>query len=195
MFEIKEAKPSDAAALLAIYAPYVRESAVSFEYEAPSVEEFASRIAAVLQKYPYLVACEGEKALGYASAAPFKRRAAYDWAVETSIYVAQGERGRGIGRALYAALEGALSLQGVRNMCACVAWGDDEYVSFASALFHKKMGFSQVAHFHGCGFKFGRRYDMIWLEKIIASHESAPAPLRTWDEVKQEASEKLGILI
>ena len=118
---IRTASPDDAAALLAIYAPYVRETAITFEYEVPSTEEFARRITHTLKKYPYLVAEKDHTILGYAYAGPFHERAAYDWAVETSIYVDQNLKHSGIGGLLHDALENALKKQGILNMNACIA--------------------------------------------------------------------------
>ena len=101
---IRVAALDDAEELLKIYAPYVRETAITFEYEVPSPEEFRERIAHTLEKYPYLVAEHDGKIVGYAYVSPFKERAAYAWAVETSIYVRREGRRQGVGRALYAAL-------------------------------------------------------------------------------------------
>ena len=102
---IRAAAPADAAALLEIYAPYVEKTAVTFAYAVPSAEEFAGRIARTLERYPYLIAMAEGRIMGYACAGPFKERAAYDWAAETTVYVRRDGRRRGTGRALYAALE------------------------------------------------------------------------------------------
>ena len=110
-FLIRSATPDDAAALAAIYRPYVEGTAITFEYEAPSAEEFSSRIAHTLERYPYLVAADKADPfhlLGYAYASVYHGRAAYSWSVETSIYVAKSERTKGIGRALHAELEDEL---------------------------------------------------------------------------------------
>ena len=113
---IRTATTNDAEAILAIYAPYVEMTAITFEYEIPGIEEFRERIRNVLKKYPYLVAeAEGE-IVGYAYAGPFKGRAAYDWAVETTIYVDRSRKRMGIGRKLYDKLEEALRKQGILNM-------------------------------------------------------------------------------
>ena len=106
---IRTASAADAPALLKIYRPYVENTAITFEYDVPSTEEFASRIQHTLRKYPYLVAEEKGTLLGYTYAGPFHERPAYDWAVETSIYVDQSLKHRGIGRMLHDALETALS--------------------------------------------------------------------------------------
>ena len=102
---IRTASVSDAPALLSIYAPYVEKTAVTFEYTVPSPEEFQTRIAHTLDRYPYLVAERNREIIGYAYASAFKERAAYDWAVETSVYVSENARGTGAGTTLYKALE------------------------------------------------------------------------------------------
>ena len=94
---IRTANLDDAAALLAVYAPYVEQTAITFEYEVPSLEEFRGRIAHTLRRYPYLAAEESGEILGYAYTGPFGERAAYSWAVETSIYLRQDVRGQGLG--------------------------------------------------------------------------------------------------
>lgn len=182
---IRTAVLQDAEALLEIYAPYVENTAITFEYDVPTVEEFAGRIGNVLKRYPYLVAeVDGEPA-GYAYAGPFKERAAYDWAVETTVYVKEDMKKHGIGRALYEALEKTLAVQGILNLNACIAFPEkeDEYLTTDSVKFHKKMGFSEVGRFHKCGCKFGRWYDMVWMEKHIGTHEENPAGVRSFAEV------------
>lgn len=182
---IRTAVLQDAEALLEIYAPYVKNTAITFEYDVPTVEEFAGRMSNVLRRYPYLVAeVDGEPA-GYAYAGPFKERAAYDWAVETTVYVKEDMKKHGIGRALYEALEKTLAAQGILNLNACIAFPEkeDEYLTTDSVKFHKKMGFSKVGRFHKCGCKFGRWYDMVWMEKHIGTHEENPAEVRFFAEV------------
>ena len=119
--QIRRATENDAEALLKIYAPYVEHTAITFEYEVPSVEEFRSRIRHTLEKYPYLVAEEDGELLGYAYVGPFHDRSAYDWAVETSIYVDERKIHKGVGGKLHDALEQALKIQGILNMNACIA--------------------------------------------------------------------------
>ena len=166
---IRMATPDDAEEVLDIYAPYVKETAITFEYEVPSVEEFRERIRKTLEKYPYLVAeTEGQLA-GYAYASAFKERAAYDWSVETSIYVKMGEHGKGIGSRLYTVLEEVLKKQHILNVNACIAYPHPE-----SERFHKKFGYKKVAHFTKCGYKMGQWYDMIWMEKLLREHPTQP---------------------
>ena len=102
---LRAAVPDDAGAILAVYAPYVEKTAITFEYDVPSLEAFTGRIRRTLEKYPYLVAQKGGEILGYAYTGPFVGRAAFGWAAETSIYLRQDCRRQGAGRALYAALE------------------------------------------------------------------------------------------
>ena len=175
---IRMANPADAQALLNIYAPYVINTAITFEYDVPSVEEFASRIAHTLEKYPYLIAEEGGNILGYAYASPFHDRPAYDWAVETSIYVDQNIKHRGIGRKLHDALESTLREQGILNMNACIAYPpeEDEHLDKNSVEFHAHMGYRLVGEFYKCGYKFNRYYDMVWMEKEIAPHKVDATP-------------------
>ena len=128
---IRVATPQDAGALLAIYAPYVTDTAITFEYEVPSLTEFRERIRHTLERYPYLVMEQDGEILGYAYAGPFKERAAYDWAVETTIYVKQGMKKQGIGRKLYQALEDILIRQNILNLNACIGYPtvEDEYLT------------------------------------------------------------------
>ena len=171
--EIRKARKEDATAMLAIYAPYVQETAISFEYDVPTLEEFRQRIRRVTAHYPWLVAEDNGRIVGYAYASAFHERAAYQWAVETSIYIDQRERQKGIGRLLHDALETALKQQGILNLNACIAYTEteDEHLTLGSVHFHKRLGYQQVAHFHQCGKKFGRWYDMIWMEKLIGEHQ------------------------
>lgn len=169
MLTIRSAAPDDAERLLEIYAYYVENTAVSFEYDVPSQEEFRQRIENTLKKYPYVVLLDGDVIKGYAYAGVFKARAAYDRSCEVSIYVDHDSRGNGFGKALYGELEKRLRAAGFLNMYACIAEPvvPDEYLDNASELFHMREGFVRVGEFHGCGFKFGRRYNMIWMEKLL----------------------------
>lgn len=167
--EIREATPEDVKALLSIYAPYVAETAITYEYDIPTEEDFAGRIRNTLCKYPYLVAMLDGKIVGYAYAGTFKGRRAYDCSVETSIYIDKEHHGKGIGKKLYAALEEKLKVLGITNMYACIAYTEheDEYLTNASVRFHEKMGFTLCGTFHRCAVKFDRSYDMVWMEKFI----------------------------
>lgn len=170
---IREAEESDAAALLAIYAPYVEHTAVSFEYVPPTVTEFAARIRAVKAAgYPYLLAETDGKPVGYAYASRFRARKAYDPSAEASVYVDPAFHGQGIGRALYAALSQRLPALGVTNLYACVTMPHktpDPYLTDASPRFHEALGFSLCGRFTACAVKFGRPYDMGFFEKRLGT--------------------------
>ena len=170
---IREAKPEDAKALLEIYAYYVENTAITFEYDVPSTDVFRDRIIRTLEGYPYLVLEENGSILGYAYAGVFKDRPAYSRCCELSIYLSCGERRRGYGRMLYEALETELKKRGFLNLYACIADPivEDEYLTRNSEQFHRHLGFAKVGEFHRCGYKFGRWYNMIWMEKRIGEHE------------------------
>ncbi len=172
MIDIRMAATEDAGVILDIYRPYVTDTVITFEYEPPTLEEFEERIRRITKAYPFLVALEDGIILGYAYADRFRSRAAYSWSVETSIYVRQDMRCRGIGRKLYECLEMILKKQGILNMNACIAYGkaEDEYMTFDSVRFHEHMGFNMVGTFNKSGYKFGRWYDMVWMEKLIGEH-------------------------
>lgn len=183
---IRVATEADAEALLAIYAPYVEHTAITFEYTVPTVEEFAGRIRQTLKKYPYLVAERNGEILGYAYAGSFHQREAYGWAVETTIYVQSGSKRFGIGRELYEALERALAMQNIINLNACIAYPEteDEYLTRDSVKFHERMGYRLVGEFHKCGYKFHRWYNMVWMEKHLREHDVNPAPVKRFDEIE-----------
>lgn len=162
MIKIQSAQIEDAADLVAIYAPYVENTTITFETEIPTVADFASRIEKTLEKFPYLVAVEEGKILGYAYASTYYARAAYDWTVELSVYVSREVRGKGIGSLLYAALEEELTVRGFKNFLACIALPNP-----ASLALHEKRGYERVAHFKKVGYKFGTWHDIVWLQKSL----------------------------
>ena len=186
---IRFATPADAEALVAIYAPYILKTAITYEYEIPSTAEFARRIETYSAKYPYLVAELDGIPVGYAYACPLGSRPAFDWAVETAIYIREDCKGLGMGKALYEKLETILQVMGIRTMTAAVASvdHDDPYLTNASITFHQRMGFTPVGTFHHAGCKFGRWYDLTWLEKAIGGYETQPPHPRTVHEVMDEA--------
>ena len=169
---IRPATVEDAEAILNIYQYYVLHTAISFEWEVPTLEEFRGRIEKTLKKYPYFVAVQDGKILGYTYASPFIARAAYDWSAELTIYLAPKAKKRGIGRRLYETMEQALKDMGILNLYACIGdpITDDEYLNRNSEEFHAHMGFKKIGTFTKCGYKFNRWYNMIWMEKIIGNH-------------------------
>ena len=189
---IRDAVPEDAGRLLEIYDYYVKYTAITFEYETPSLADFLSRMAATQRRYPYLVILSDGRVEGYAYAGPFKARAAYDRSVETTIYLAPDAQKRGLGRALYEALEQALRKMGILNLYACIGLPehDDEYLTTNSADFHAHLGYTTVGVFHKCGNKFGRWYDMTWMEKFLGEHGENPPPVTDYPSLKNKKEKK-----
>ena len=146
---IRVARVEDAEDLLNIYAYYVKNTAISFEHEVPSLEEFKGRIKETLKNYPYLVAEIDGKIIGYVYANRFRTRAAFSWCAATSIYINMDYRRLGIGRILYEELEKILVKQNLINLYAAVAnpSEEDEYLTRNSEHFHEKMGYKTVAKF------------------------------------------------
>lgn len=178
--QIRIATPYDAKEILDIYAPYILDTAITFEYEVPALEEFRERIEHTLVKYPYLVAEKNGQIVGYAYAGPLHERVAYDWAVETSIYVKMDARGHGIGKKLYAALEEALRRQHIVCVNACIAYPDQEndaYLTTDSIEFHTHLEYNMVGEFHQCAYKFDRWYNMVWMEKSLCERPEKPEPM------------------
>ncbi len=192
---IRFATPADAEALVAIYAPYVLGTAITYEYVVPSPAEFAGRIETYSRKYPYLVAELKGTPAGYAYACPLGSRAAFDWAVETAIYIREDCKGEGVGRTLYEHLEAILTLQGIRTLTAAIASvdRDDPYLTDASIRFHSRMGFTPVGTFKNVGCKFGRWYDLTWMEKSIGEYECDPPAVRPIGEVREVVKDLFGI--
>lgn len=171
---IRDVKLEDAERLLEIYAYYVENTAISFEYDVPTLEEFQRRIRNTRKRYPYLVVERDGRIQGYACAGPFVGRAAYGWSCEMTIYLDHNMQKCGMGRRLYEALEERLRKMGMLNLYACIGYpeAEDEYLNRNSAEFHGHLGYTKVGEFHKCGYKFGRWYDMIWMEKIIGEHQT-----------------------
>ena len=176
---IRIAAPEDAPALLDIYAYYVRHTAITFEYEVPTPEEFAARIRNTLKKYPYLVAVKDGVMVGYAYAGPFHSRPAYGWTAETSIYLRRDFQGNGLGQRFYHALEELSRAQGVRTLVACVTYSQAEspYVTDASVRFHSRLGYDLAGRLKRCGLKFGQWFGTCYFEKALGDYPETPAPL------------------
>lgn len=192
---IKTVNKSDADELLKIYAPYVQNTAITFEYNVPGIAEFKSRIMNTLKKYPYLKAVRDGEIIGYAYLGEFKERDAYIHSAETSIYVKQKERRSGAGRAMYEAIEKTAKMQNILNLNACIGVPriEDEHLTLDSVKFHEKMGYTLVGKFNFSGYKFGTWYDMIWMEKMLGEHTNSPAGFRAFNTLKKEELASAGI--
>ena len=173
---LRDAEAKDGAALAAIYAPSILESAISFELEVPRPEEMASRVATIQQRYVWLVAeidgPDGPEVVGYSYGGPFRPRAAYDWTVETAIYVRADHHGTGVGRRLYDQLFVRLADLGFRLAIAGATLPND-----ASAGFHRAFGFEDAGVFRNVGWKLGRWWDVAFWQKALGPGAAeAPDP-------------------
>ena len=163
---IRFAKDADIPAILNIYSPYVRNTAISFEYTVPTLEEFTQRFQGITRQFPWLVWEEDGMVLGYAyGSLPFGREA-YRWCAAASIYLAPEVQGKGIGRKLYSTLEALLAAQGYRKVYAIITSDNP-----GSLGFHQKLGYRLLACFENCGIKFSKLYSVVWMEKDLNTGE------------------------
>lgn len=183
---IRTASVNDANNLLEIYGYYVENTAVTFEYDVPTLEEFQNRISHTLEKYPYLVAESQEGILGYAYAGRYHPRAAFAWSAEMAIYLKKDIRQKGIGRKLYTRLEEILKEQGVVKTVAHITMPIDEYSDFNSRQFHEKMGYRLTGKFENIGYKFGRWYSTIWMDKMIGELRENMVDVKLFEEVREK---------
>jgi len=185
---IRIARESDAEAIAAIYAYYVKNTAITYEYDPPTADEMERRMKNTLQRYPYLVLEDGGEIKGYAYAGALVERRAADHSAEVSIYVKNGESKKGYGGALYRALEEVLKRQKVINLCAAIAHTDreDEYLTDNSVEYHSHMGYRLVGEFDRCGYKFGRWYNLVWMEKLIGEHTDSVGDFVPFPDIRDE---------
>lgn len=168
---IRLATPDDSAAVLAIYAPIVAETSISFELEPPTPAEMQARIITTLQRLPWLVEEQKGIVRGYAYAAPHRTRAAYQWCVEVSVYIAHSVRQQGVGRSLYTALFAELVRLGYVNAYAGIT-----LPNAPSEAFHRAMGFDPVGIYRKVGYKHGQWRDVGWWQRGLQPHPDAPQP-------------------
>ena len=189
---IRNAAETDIPAMLAIYAPYVKNTTYTFEYTVPTMEEFMSRFREITAQFPWLVWEENGAVLGYAyGSLPFAR-AAYAWAGEVSIYLAPEAQGRGIGRLLYTALENMMAAQGYRILYAIITEENT-----GSLAFHKALGYREAGVFSRCGLKFNRWLSVVWMEKHLDSvgiPSDFPIPYKAFVESDRIPADILDIL-
>jgi L-amino acid N-acyltransferase YncA len=161
-FVIRPATEDDAATMLAIYAPFVEHTAVSFETIAPGVEEFAARVRRYAAQWAWLLAERDGRCLGYAYGSPHRERAAYRWSAEVSAYVDTSAQRQGVGKALYLALFDVLAARGYCNAFAGMTLPND-----ASAALHRSVGFEPIGVFRRVGWKFGTWHDVAWFQRRL----------------------------
>lgn len=180
------AKTDDAEKLVEIYAPYVKNTNITFEYEVPTIDEFKQRITKIMSKFPYIVACIGDEIVGYTYASTFRERQAYNWCVETSIYINGKYQGRKIGEILYTKLEAILKLQNITNLVASITYPNPQSIAF-----HEKFNYKKIAHFTKCGYKQNCWYDMIFMEKMINKHETLAKEIIYLPDLDKNLVEKI----
>ena len=179
---IRLATPHDAAAVHAIYAPIVRDTVISFEWEPPSADEMRARIEKVrADRYPWLVAEVDGHVRGYAYASRFRTRDAYDWTAEVSVYVHPESHRRGVGRAVYGALLRMLELQGYR-----AAYGVATAPNPGSEALHRALGFEQVGRYPRIGWKFDAWHDVTVWRRALGAQDGPPGTRRAPEEVLRE---------
>ena len=176
---IRAAAMQDVPAILEIYRPYILETAYTFEYEVPSLEAFRQRFLAITAEHPWLVWEEAGEILGYAYGEKAFGRAAFQWDADLAIYLRPECHGRGIGRALYTAVEEILRQQGY-----LVAYGVVTSSNTGSCAFHRAMGYRELAEFPACGWKFDRWYGVTWFEKRLQDGDPAKPPV-SWRELER----------
>jgi phosphinothricin acetyltransferase len=169
---IRIIQPNDTKKVLDIYTPYVKNTAITFEYDVPSEEEYANRIKQITAFYPFLVSEIDGQVVGFTYANSFRPKAAYQWSTETTIYLNSSFQGRGLGTQLYLALFSVLKLQGFINAYAGVAIPND-----ASIRLHKKTGFKEIGKFNEIGYKLGAWHTTQWFELALNHHFIEPAPV------------------
>lgn len=169
-FTVRDASERDAEACAAIYAPYVTDTAISFESDPPSVAEMARRIAAALRTHAWVVLEDGGRVVGYAYGGPFKSRMAYRWSCEVSVYLERGLRRSGGGRALYEALFARLAQRGFRTAVAGMTLPNE-----ASAGLHRALGFEPVGTYRRIGWKHDSWHDVAWVQRPLADAQDPPA--------------------
>jgi phosphinothricin acetyltransferase len=169
-FTLRIAEPSDGEAIASIYRPYVETTATTFEETPPAPEAVASDIRTRLETHPWFVAEHDDDVLGYAYAAPLRKRDAYRWTVELSIYLDRERRGRGFGSALYAALLETLDRQGFESAYGVVTLPNPESVGF-----HESFGFERVGVLPEAGYKLGAWHDVAWYERSIGARSASPS--------------------
>lgn len=174
---IRMATETDIPRILDIYAPYVRNTAISFEYEVPSLTDFTRRFHTITAQFPWLVWEENGKVMGYAyGSAPFER-AAFGWCAEASIYLHPSIHGKGVGKSLYAVLEAILAVQGYQKVYVLVTTANS-----ASVKFHEAVGYRFTASMPRCGYKLGVWHGLNWLEKqlnTVENPENFPIPVHS----------------
>jgi L-amino acid N-acyltransferase YncA len=179
---MRTATLDDAEQVLEIYAPFCVATPISFETEAPSVDEIRRRIAAALEFFPWLIAEDGGRILGYAYASRHRERAAYRWSADVSAYVCEGSRGKGVGRALYTSLFAILRLQGIHNILAGITLPNP-----ASVALHEAMGLRPIGLYPSIGYKCGAWHDVGWWQLVHPARAGEPLEPLSFPSIRNSA--------
>lgn len=185
---IKLATPKDSNELLQIYAPYIQDTAITFEVDVPTSREYKQRVADICGYYPYLAWIENGSIVGYAYATKYHERSGYRYDVSTSIYLAPYAQGKGIGRRLYSCLLDVLKAQGMQNAYAAITLPNEKSVGLHAAL-----GFCTVGIFRRTGRKFEEWLDVSWMEKPLGDFPEPPPPLVDVADLPDELWQRLGV--
>lgn len=188
MIRFRPVRPEDAAALAAIYAPYVQETAISFEFIPPTAAEFASRIRETVALYPWIVCEVDGDAAGYAYASALHKRPAYGWNAELSLYLTPAIQRRGIGSALLQAMLELLRIQGFQYAYACITDSNETSVGL-----HRRFGFEPAGRFPRAGYKGGAWHDVLWLARPLneSADDGEPAPVRPFPSLPEAEVNRL----
>jgi len=178
---IRVATSTDSQAILDIYAPYITDTAITFETEVPDISAFTQRVTAICAQYPFLVYLEGNDIVGYAYASQHRERAAYRYGVDVSIYVLPQYHGSGVAHRLYGCLFELLKMLGYYNAYAACTVPNDK-----SIRFHQKLGFTLIGTHHNTGYKLGKWHDVVWLEKVLSEYKERPDEIKGIDELGEE---------
>jgi L-amino acid N-acyltransferase YncA len=178
--QIRLATEMDVAQLLTIYAPFVSNTVITFEYEVPTALAFSSRVTNTLRRYPWLVCEIDGRIVGYAYAHQHQERAAYDWSVDVSIYIHPDYHRRNVASALYQCLLQILRLQGFYNAFAGITASNTPSIAF-----HESMGFKQIGCFHHVGYKLGQWHDVLWFEYMLAEPIHRPEQPRGIHDIEE----------
>lgn len=173
---IRDAALQDAPAILEIYTPYILKTAITFEYDVPTLAEFEDRMRDIMGDYPYLVCEQDGRVVGYAYAHRYFSRAAYDWDAELSVYLDETCTGKGIGTKLYRELMERLKRQNIKNVYALVTHPNE-----ASEALHRSLGFRLIGISEKTGYKLGKWWDLAYFEKEIGGKEGVPEPVIRYD--------------
>ncbi len=181
---IRIATRQDAKGILAIYAPIIRETAISFEIDPPSTQSMEQRVTSTLERYPWLVCNHDGDILGYVYASKHRERAAYQWSVDVSVYIQAGRRRTGLGRALYTSLFALLKRQGYFRCFAGITLPNE-----ASVALHESLGFTPVGIFRDAGYKHEAWYDVGWWQYGLRELEPSPKTPIPFKTLVQSESE------